>query len=340
MLLRAIFFSCFFALPFLIHAKTTTAITNNGDWTAVGTWDNGVPATGDIIIIPSGINVNLTSNVDLRGVGTTTISVSGSLTISNFAYIWLDSTLDALNVLTGGSVIPTGLGGHIRFGNGICCGLPAATVLINALPPPLGSDGTVAGPAIISNGTLPVTLISFNANVINDNVEIQWKTASEVNNDFFSIERSPDAETFEEIQIIKGKGTTNEENVYVIHDFNPIIGRSYYRLKQTDFNGTSTYSDLVTIEYEGPSFATLTVYPNPSRGDRLTLQLQGVKEEIDVPVGIVNMKGELVFEGILHVDHTGKATLEMEFNQPLSSGLYIVKAGPTIFLTQKVAVIR
>ncbi len=187
---------------------------------------------------------------------------------------------------------------------------------------------------------LPVELLSFTANANNDQIELDWATASELNNDFFTIERSIDAETFEKVVILKGNGTTSDRHEYHATDKDPIIGRSYYRLKQTDFDGTVTYSDLVRVEYEGPAFATLRAFPNPSKGNKLTLQLKGVNEVMDVPVKIVSMKGELVFEGILHVDETGKSTEEIEFDEPLSSGLYIVKAGPGVFLTQKVAVIR
>ena len=174
----------------------------------------------------------------------------------------------------------------------------------------------------------------------NDKVKLDWITASEVDNDIFTIERSSDAEHFDEIFTIKGHGTTTEEHTYEFADNSPLIGRSYYRLKQKDFDGTVSYSDLVTIEYEGPKFASLSTFPNPSNGMMLTLQLKGVKEVMDVPVVIVSMQGQRVYEGIMHVDGTGKSTVEIDFNPPLTAGLYIVKAGPTVFLTQKVAVIR
>lgn len=336
---RTLLFYLILFLPFLSEAKTTTAIANNGNWTTAGTWDNGVPAAGDVIIIPPGITVNITGGtINLRGGGATTVSIGGTLSMSNGAVLWIDSALDALNVLDGGSIVPVGLfGGRIDFGDGFCCGLPGAIVIINNF---LGSEGPVTGPVIISNGVLPITLLSFTAIVSNSQVELEWHTASELNNNFFTIERSADAESFAEILTVKGKGTTNVEHVYRASDKNPIIGRAYYRLKQTDFDGAVTYTDLVTVEYEGPSFALLQAYPNPSLGSKLTLQLKGVREVMDVPFRIVSQQGQLVYEGIMHVDESGKSTNEIEFQVPLTAGLYIVKAGPSVFLTQKVAVIR
>ncbi len=342
MLLRSTVLALFLLVPCLVFGKTTTAIVS-GNWTTAGTWNNGVPAAGDVVIIPAGITVSITGGtIDLRSAAATTITIGGALNMSNGSILWLDSTLDAVNVSIGGLVVPIGvLGGQIYFGNGFCCGFPASIFFINNfIPAPFGSNGSVPGPSIISNGTLPITLVSFSAQLQNDRVVIAWKTASEINNNFFAIERSSDAESFEEVLSIKGKGTTTEENAYEAIDKNPIIGRSYYRLKQTDFDGTATYSDLVMVEYEGPAFATLSAFPNPSYGKTLTLQLSGLKEVMDVPVRIVSMQGQLVYEGILQVDNTGKATSEIVFDEALASGLYVVKAGPTVFLTQKVAVIR
>ncbi|MFZ4798515.1 MAG: hypothetical protein ACOYMA_13545 [Bacteroidia bacterium] len=92
------------------------------------------------------------------------------------------------------------------------------------------------------NGTLPVKLISFNVTLANEKVNCSWETASETNNDYFTIERSKDGNGFESLGNVKGQGNSNINTRYSYTDNNPFGGISYYRLKQTDFDGKYTYS--------------------------------------------------------------------------------------------------
>ena len=110
-------------------------------------------------------------------------------------------------------------------------------------------------------------------------------------------------------------------------DSSPLYGRSYYRLKQTDFDGKSTYSELKTIDYNGPDFATLTAYPNPVTDPTLKIKIEGLKEVGDVRLHILNMQGQKVFEKIIEVNTPGIITEEISRNEFPSSGLYIIKAG-------------
>ncbi|HTE33283.1 MAG TPA: T9SS type A sorting domain-containing protein, partial [Chryseolinea sp.] len=186
---------------------------------------------------------------------------------------------------------------------------------------------------------LPIELISFSAKLNNDNVELKWSTASERNNNFFTIERASNIEEFEAIgNPIEGKGTTAEKNYYGSTDENPPYGRSYYRLKQTDFDGKFTYSDLRVIDYEGPRFPTLKVYPNPSQGHTLTIEVTGLKDQTTVPVQIYNVQGQKVYENVFEVSTPGSLKHDFEFGSPLKNGLYIIKAGQTLQLRQKIIV--
>ena len=165
------------------------------------------------------------------------------------------------------------------------------------------------------------------------------ETAQEFNNDFFTIERASNIEAFGTVgNPIEGKGTTNERSDYFTRDENPIYGRSYYRLKQTDFDGKFTYSDLQVINYEGSRFSSLQVYPNPSKGTTLSIIITGLKEQATVPVQIYNIQGQKVYDGVLDVSTPGTLKLDIEFGSPLKQGLYIVKAGQTLQLTRKVIV--
>ncbi|MDQ3192094.1 MAG: T9SS type A sorting domain-containing protein [Bacteroidota bacterium] len=95
---------------------------------------------------------------------------------------------------------------------------------------------------------LPISLIKFDATFIKKTIQLKWTTASETNNDFFTIERTLDGINFQAIKTIKGAGNSNQVINYISFDEKPEVGVSYYRLKQTDFDGTSSYSQLVAVE--------------------------------------------------------------------------------------------
>jgi hypothetical protein len=110
---------------------------------------------------------------------------------------------------------------------------------------------------------LPVELLFFDAKLNNERkVDLIWQTASEHNNDYFSIERSQDGENFEVITIVPGAGNSNDLLSYLSKDENPFPGISYYRLKQTDYDGAFEYSPLKVVQLleEG----IVSIYPNPS----------------------------------------------------------------------------
>ncbi|HYV92426.1 MAG TPA: T9SS type A sorting domain-containing protein, partial [Chitinophagales bacterium] len=107
------------------------------------------------------------------------------------------------------------------------------------------------------SSVLPVELIVFTGEVLDSKVKLTWQTASEFNNDFFTIEKSADGKTFLEMNQIDGAGTTTSPHDYFYWDENPYSGISYYRLKLTDFDGSFTYSNVVAVEVQSSnSFAT------------------------------------------------------------------------------------
>lgn len=113
---------------------------------------------------------------------------------------------------------------------------------------------------------LPVEWLDFQATLIYDEraTLCEWSTGSETNNDFFSIERSADGVEWAEIGQLPGSGTTTSSRSYQWVDRNPLSGRSYYRIKQTDYNGEFDYSVIRSVERK-PS-VEFGVYPNPSSG--------------------------------------------------------------------------
>ncbi len=117
--------------------------------------------------------------------------------------------------------------------------------------------------ATASATPLPIELASFEAAAKGDVVEITWSTASETNNDFFTVQRSADGQEFEDLLEIPGAGDSNETLFYDTLDRQPLAGRSFYRLKQTDFDGTFSYSWIESV-FRSISQESFSVFPIPA----------------------------------------------------------------------------
>ena len=163
---------------------------------------------------------------------------------------------------------------------------------------------------------VPVELTKFEARKDGSNALLTWRTASEINNSHFMIERSEDGERFETIGKVAGAGTSVIERSYVFQDESPSNGINYYRLAQYDFDGAVTRSDIRTVEfgYIGGS-GSISIYPNPVV-DNVVIETTGVVETISVVV----------------YDTAGKVVIETETEpnkelnlSELSVGVYILK---------------
>ncbi|PCJ26801.1 MAG: hypothetical protein COA97_05255 [Flavobacteriales bacterium] len=133
-------------------------------------------------------------------------------------------------------------------------------------PTGAGYNLNLGGTATISCVPLPVKLISFDAEYNFDEkvVNLQWNTATEINNDYFLVERSLDGVTFEQIGKVKGSGNSTQQQFYWFEDANPNPGEiNYYRLKQVDFDGKYEYSYIVAVVIDDP-LLQFSVYPNPA----------------------------------------------------------------------------
>ncbi|MGD1847288.1 MAG: T9SS type A sorting domain-containing protein [Salibacteraceae bacterium] len=122
------------------------------------------------------------------------------------------------------------------------------------------SDGVVTTPG----GPLPVELLSFVAVLEGDIVSLMWLTASEINNDFFEVEKSVDGQNWEPVALVPGAGNSNKVLQYNAIDAAPYQGLTYYRLIQTDYDGTQSISPTRVINLEEEANIPLLVYPNPT----------------------------------------------------------------------------
>ncbi len=177
-----------------------------------------------------------------------------------------------------------------------------------------GSDTII----VCTNVVLPIELISFigkNNGVVNF---LEWQTASEINNDFFTVERSDDAFSWNSIGTLSGGGNSNTVLHYSLIDDDPNMGINYYRLKQTDFDGKYEYSPVIAINSEIiEMFDISALFPNPAV-DFFNFTYKG-NEEKELLIEIYNHIGELVMDEKVNDYHNTIRT------DKLSKGIYFVK---------------
>lgn len=109
---------------------------------------------------------------------------------------------------------------------------------------------------------LPVSLTSFTAALSGKDVEVKWTTESEINNDYFTLERSSDSYHYSELAIVDGAGNSTSTNNYTFNDQQALRGISYYRLKQTDFDGNFEYFPVAVVQNK--TKGTFVLFPNPA----------------------------------------------------------------------------
>jgi len=217
-------------------------------------------------------NVTINGNFPISGGNGSVLSVNGGFTlhvtgdlgdatnngveyevVTSTDKIIVDGTLYGKNnnAFTGNGSIS---GGTLNVKNGSTCGSPC--------PVAGGFSNCTAGDTFCTNnGVLPVSLISFQVQTDKDRVMMNWATASELNFDYFSIERSLDAIDFEEIGRVEGHGTTQEQHDYEFIDSQPILGKLYYRLKTVDFDGYIEYFNIESVVFAQKK--SFVIYPNP-----------------------------------------------------------------------------
>ena len=115
-----------------------------------------------------------------------------------------------------------------------------------------GNDPSIAVDDIILQYTapMPVSWLSFEGYRSNSNIFLNWKTASEINNDYFEVQRSMDGLSYSAVGKVKGSGNSNEIKSYSLTDNNIYHGTSYYKIKQVDYNGTSQFSKTISVSFD------------------------------------------------------------------------------------------
>jgi hypothetical protein len=287
---------------------TLTARCTGGNWSAASTWiPSGcagvtVPSDNCIIIVPAcaivdvDINSSVYANMEIYVYGQLNFDVGQKINMCP-GYI---------KVFPGGQLGGSNPGAKINI-----CG---TTVW--------DGGGNTSGPVEFGGGTtLPVELTFFNAALQNGKVQLSWQTASETNNDHFTIERSLNAIDFEPVLLLAGAGTSTSSINYSAFDAQPFEGMSYYRLKQTDYDGRSAYSAILPVNYEfGGDFI---IYPNPAlQGDDITLNPH-IPPGQKVLVILKDLTGREYYSKVIII-HSGDQLIAIDPARTIAPGTYFV----------------
>ncbi len=174
-----------------------------------------------------------------------------------------------------------------------------------------------------SSGQIPVEFTSFNATVNLNEVVLNWETATETNNSGFSIERKTAGGEYTSVGFVNGMGTTLIPTQYQFIDRNLSSGVYTYRLKQVDFDGTSTYSNEINVDLSAPAvYALEQNYPNPFNPE--TVIKFSIPQDEFVSVEIMNVLGEKVATLLSGVQKAGRYEVKFDGSK-FSSGLYFYK---------------
>ncbi|MDZ4667954.1 MAG: T9SS type A sorting domain-containing protein [bacterium] len=322
---------------YLLGGLTQSGIACDKTQASQGFWDNWIvklrpnwPTTdANLTIVNSGVTGKTISWTKGNGVRRIVVARAGSPITdtpivginyrANSTYGLGDSVGNGNFVVyngTGTSVTVTGLNFNTDYYFRVIAFSPDTLFPIYQRSPFLSGTTT----------TLPVTWLDLNAKLENENlVQLNWKTASEINNNYFEIERSLGSDKQEEqwktIGNIKGNGTTDRVSTYQFDDQINKVNTDvlYYRIKQIDFDARSEYSKTVSVKLHSLVQDGITIYPNPFE-DKLILS--SVNTIHQVKVELTNFMGQNVFEGMYDLN-AGQKT-EIDFSNIDQKGIYIL----------------
>ncbi|MFT6243858.1 MAG: hypothetical protein ACJA0U_000186 [Salibacteraceae bacterium] len=169
-------------------------------------------------------------------------------------------------------------------------------------------------PNLCPSTPLPVELTSFTAKCSGQGVELEWSTATEINNDYFSIYRTKDGNEWEDIARINGAGNSTSINKYSFTDNEPYNSLTYYKLQQRDINGAIKDYTAISQDICQRNESEVSIYPNPCV-ETLNISFSGDKDEI-ISTSVYNLIGERVYYS---ENYESKIALGRKFN-----GMYIL----------------
>lgn len=282
-------------VPKILTAGNTVSVTVAGQLTV---WGN--------LVVLDNLSLNVGGNLIVKG----NIQMSNDASISVLGNVEVDGDFTAGNN-TNVSIVA---GGHIDVAGTVTVGDNSNLL---GLPGSFTTSGCAegSGSTFCTSGALPVDLLYFRAEPQVDHIRLVWETASELNADYFQVEKSTDGLNFNQLNRIAAAGNSNERILYELKDEKPHLGKSYYRLKQADVDGTIRIFSIVLVDFSG--LRSSSVYPNPLvNGNDLTLELN-FDPQYPLEVVLHDLSGRVVERRLLH---ERSATWPVK----LDAGVYVV----------------
>ncbi len=172
-----------------------------------------------------------------------------------------------------------------------------------------------------ANALLPVTFVDFTATPKESQVELNWITASETNNRFFTVERSTDGYEFTPIATVMSKAPNGNSNVTLTYQTfdTPSEGTLYYRIKQTDFDGVFAYSKTIAVVNKPAAISAFIISPSPTNGFFTVYEKQKSNESLEI--AIYNLTGQCVYQN--KIAGTFAGSYSVDASKHLAAGTYI-----------------
>ena len=272
--------------------------------TTVGTGINHISFVEYWNITPS--NGGATADVilhwkDAARSGITDIA-SGDMAVAHWnGTVWEDKG----GAIWGGSAVGAGADGYITTN--------------------LTSFSPVAHASKNGNNVLPVELIYFKAYLVTDNkVKLNWRTASEKNNDYFIVQKTNDFENIEDFDKVKGSGNSNLVNDYSSVDPSPYNGISYYRIAQIDYDGSIIFSNWVPIEVNKNGNSEILIYPNPLVNSNEFFVKFDNNASDETLIVVKDILGNELYSKVHILSDSGDSVIAIDLTKKLPSGIYLV----------------
>jgi hypothetical protein len=286
---------------------------------------NGQVLDSGVYFLPAASSLNAGLTLDAQGDSNALFifKIGGAFSTSASSEVFLINGALASNVFwVVEGAVPMAAGTIMR-----------GTIIANNGAISLGAGGMLEGRALSTTGAvsiygslvyiqplnltiLPVELLSFTAVCEKGNVQVKWSTATETDNNYFTVERTEGQKDWVAIQTVAGAADPAQTHSYSIRDELPVEAVSYYRLGQTDFDGKETFSKVVEVrKCENNQAGNIFLYPNPSTGN-FTLIFSGKNKPVS-SMEIFNALGQKIL---------GYSGLETQFDlSAYAKGVYFVR---------------
>ena len=172
----------------------------------------------------------------------------------------------------------------------------------------------------VASGILPVELSEFYGLALTEHNAIRWETASEIDNDYFSVLKSYDGINFESIAEVDGIGFSQDLSYYQYNDSEIRSGTVYYQLDQVDIDGHHEKSEIIALDRESSRAGLIAAYPNPTTG-KITTEVNGTKGSSGI-ISVTDMNGTIIQQKTVYTTGIEKHQFDLSNSEP---GMYFVR---------------